>query len=233
MVKSSLPPPPVEPPAPPPPGIPPPPGEPPSNRLHHHRRKDTTGPCPPDTCDPCPPCPDLCNNFQMDDCVYILTYNNFDDFATMCPTFVANFYADWCLPSMYMTPVYQRVAKRVSIPMAKIDAERNGAITNRYHLQKYPTLMLWKDRKGPYQYIGKPSEEEKTGAVFFFFEADNKSNSFCRSPTPKGEESLMTSALPSRALILVQLSKHQFSDSQISPRHKEHVGTRGESDGGP
>ncbi|KAK6740971.1 hypothetical protein RB195_009053 [Necator americanus] len=61
---------------------------------------------------------------------------------------------------MCMTPVYQRVAKRVSIPMAKIDAERNSAITNRYHLRGYPTLMLWKDRKGPYQYIGKPCEEE-------------------------------------------------------------------------
>ncbi|ETN79452.1 thioredoxin, partial [Necator americanus] len=58
-----------------------------------------------------------------------------------------------------LTPVYEKVAGKVSIPLAKIDATVETELAKRFEIQGYPTLKFWKDGEGPIDYEGGRQEE--------------------------------------------------------------------------
>ena len=69
---------------------------------------------------------------------------------------LVDFFADWCGPCKAMAPALEQVAAEMKgkVKVAKIDVDANPAITQKYHIQAMPTLMIFKDGKVAAQRVG-------------------------------------------------------------------------------
>ncbi|KAK4215489.1 Thioredoxin [Rhypophila decipiens] len=64
---------------------------------------------------------------------------------------VADFYADWCGPCKAIAPMYEQLAKTLSIPnflaFAKINVDTNKAVAYQYRVSAMPTFLFFKNSK--------------------------------------------------------------------------------------
>jgi len=64
---------------------------------------------------------------------------------------VADFYADWCGPCKQIAPMYEMLAKTLSIPQflafAKINVDTVKPVAMQYRVTAMPTFMFFKDTK--------------------------------------------------------------------------------------
>ena len=69
---------------------------------------------------------------------------------------LVDFFADWCGPCKAMAPALEQVAAEMKgkVKVAKIDVDANPAVTQKYHIQAMPTLMIFKDGKVAAQRVG-------------------------------------------------------------------------------
>lgn len=94
-----------------------------------------------------------------DDRVPYLTAANFEEFLAEHPVMFVEFYAPWCGHCKKMAPEFQRLVQRMnddinSIPVVKVDVTQESALGDKYAIQGFPTLKLFKngeviDYKGP------------------------------------------------------------------------------------
>jgi thioredoxin 1 len=69
---------------------------------------------------------------------------------------LVDFYADWCGPCKAMAPALEAVASEMKgkVKVVKLDVDANPAITQKYHIQAMPTLMIFKDGQVAAQRVG-------------------------------------------------------------------------------
>ncbi|CEF66669.1 Protein disulfide-isomerase A4 [Strongyloides ratti] len=82
---------------------------------------------------------------DTDDNVYILTEANFDDFLEENPIVMVKFYAPWCGHCKKLAPDYATASRHIKFPLAKVDATIEKALGEKYNVQGYPTIKLFKN----------------------------------------------------------------------------------------
>jgi thioredoxin 1 len=60
-----------------------------------------------------------------------------------------DFYADWCGPCRYQTPILEDLKKRMgeAIEVQKVDVDNHMDLADRYDIHVVPTLVIEKDGK--------------------------------------------------------------------------------------
>lgn len=81
-----------------------------------------------------------------------LTSSNIDSILSSHEVVFINFYANWCRFSQMLDPIYNELADKVAkefpqhglIGIGKVDCDSDNAIAVKYHVNKYPTLKLFR-----------------------------------------------------------------------------------------
>ena len=84
--------------------------------------------------------------------VISLNDTSFDEEIGKYDYLLVEFFAPWCHHCVALAPEYEKAAKLLStgeppLYLAKVDATVNKEVSNRFHVQGYPTMILFKDGK--------------------------------------------------------------------------------------
>lgn len=76
---------------------------------------------------------------------------------------LVDFHAEWCGPCKAMAPALEAVATELKgkVKIAKVDVDENPGITQRFHIQAMPTLMIFKDGKVAAQRVGALTQKKQ------------------------------------------------------------------------
>lgn len=93
-----------------------------------------------------------------------LTSSNIDSILASHEIVFVNFYANWCRFSQMLDPIFNEFADKVArehpqtglIAVGKVDCDSEGSLAARYHVNKYPTLKLYR--------YGQMAKKEYRGA---------------------------------------------------------------------
>ena len=90
-----------------------------------------------------------------------LTNGEFSDFIKEGIVLV-DFYADWCMPCVMMSPVVEDMAEKFSgkIKFAKVNIEDEPKIADKYNVSSIPNFIVFKDGKVEKQFVGGMDEED-------------------------------------------------------------------------
>ncbi|CAM8898616.1 unnamed protein product [Rhodiola kirilowii] len=78
------------------------------------------------------------------------TFSNLDELlANAEKPVLVDFYATWCGPCQFMTPILNEVGASLKdkIQVVKIDTEKYPSIANKYQIEALPTFIIFKDGK--------------------------------------------------------------------------------------
>ena len=95
--------------------------------------------------------------------VLVLTEDTFQAAIDSHEFILVDFYASWCPPCQRLAPVYTQAAaalagKGSAIKLAKVDAEAEQALAERFEIEGFPTLKYFRSGE-PIEYEGGRTEE--------------------------------------------------------------------------
>ncbi|XP_023336039.1 probable protein disulfide-isomerase A4 [Eurytemora carolleeae] len=102
-------------------------------------------------------------NIIKDEEVYVLTRDTFAFFVKNRDLVLVEFYAPWCGHCKTLEPEYAKAAKELlkeGIPLAKVDATKEGELAKEYFVQGFPTLLLFKNGNKVEDYTGSRTSGE-------------------------------------------------------------------------
>lgn len=87
--------------------------------------------------------------------VEILNTNNFDDEISEGIVLV-DFWATWCRPCRIQGPIVEDLADEVGegVTIAKLDVDKNRAVSSKYRVRSIPTIIIFKDGKPVERLVG-------------------------------------------------------------------------------
>lgn len=90
-----------------------------------------------------------------------LTRNNFEDFIKEGNALI-DFYADWCMPCLTMSPIIEEIAEKMGdkIKVGKLDVGENKDIAEKFGVNSIPNFILFKDGEQKDQFTGSMTVEE-------------------------------------------------------------------------
>ncbi len=90
-----------------------------------------------------------------------LTNGMFDDFIKEGVVLV-DFFADWCMPCLMMSPVLEEIAEKMKgkLKVGKIDVGENQMLASKFGVHSIPNFILFKDGEVAEQFIGSMPAEE-------------------------------------------------------------------------
>ena len=76
---------------------------------------------------------------------------------------VVDFFAEWCGPCKAMAPALDLVATEMKgkVKFAKLDVDQNPQVTQKFHIQAMPTLMIFKGGKVAAQRVGALTQKKQ------------------------------------------------------------------------
>ncbi|KAI6214755.1 Protein disulfide-isomerase [Aphelenchoides besseyi] len=92
--------------------------------------------------------------YPKEEGVFVLGDANFEDFLKENPTALVEFYAPWCTHCKKLQPEYEEAAKKLDVPLVKVDATIEKELGQKYAVQGYPTIKFWKEGNEPIDYDG-------------------------------------------------------------------------------
>lgn len=97
--------------------------------------------------------------FAADSDVIVLDDNTIDAEIAKHPAILVEFYAPWCGHCKAFAPEYEKIATKLKgkVPVAKIDCDANRKSAEKYDIQGFPTVKLFKNGK-----FYKEYEQERT-----------------------------------------------------------------------
>ncbi|VDN33244.1 unnamed protein product [Gongylonema pulchrum] len=66
---------------------------------------------------------------------------------------------DWCLHCKELAPEYAKAAKKLTVPLAKVDASVETELAKKYNIEGYPILKFWQNSEDPINYDGEQDAE--------------------------------------------------------------------------
>ena len=87
--------------------------------------------------------------------VHELTNNGFDEFIKE-GTVLIDFFAEWCMPCLMLSPVLEELSEKFEgkIKFGKINVGDNQHLAQRFRISSIPNLTILKDGKVVDQIIG-------------------------------------------------------------------------------
>jgi len=75
-----------------------------------------------------------------------LTDSDFDKFVKENENVVVDCWAAWCGPCRMLSPIIEQLAEeKTNIAFAKLDVDKNRAVSMRYGIMSIPTLLYFKN----------------------------------------------------------------------------------------
>jgi len=75
-----------------------------------------------------------------------ITDSNFDQFVKENENVVVDCWAAWCGPCRMLSPIIEQLAEeKTNIAFAKLDVDKNRAVSMRYGIMSIPTLLYFKN----------------------------------------------------------------------------------------
>ncbi|GAA5984358.1 hypothetical protein JCM5350_001029 [Sporobolomyces pararoseus] len=72
---------------------------------------------------------------------------------------LVDFYADWCGPCRFLTPVLEKVVTdETGVDLMKVDTEQEFELAQKYKIRSLPTVMAFKNGQVIGQFIGAQQE---------------------------------------------------------------------------
>jgi thioredoxin 1 len=95
-----------------------------------------------------------------------LNDGNFDQMVSKPGLMVVDFWAEWCAPCRFVSPVLDELAKEYAgkMVLGKLNVDLNPRISAKFMIRSIPTIMFFKDGKPVDTVIGalpKPMIESK------------------------------------------------------------------------
>lgn len=86
------------------------------------------------------------------------------DFSTMIKEkdrlIVIDFYAEWCMPCLMMTPIIESLAEKNSqVKFTKVNVDDNSDLAQKFEISSIPCIIFFKNNKEMGRSIGSISEE--------------------------------------------------------------------------
>jgi len=90
-----------------------------------------------------------------------LTENNFEDFIKEGNVLI-DFYADWCMPCLTMSPIVEEVSDKLKdhVKFGKVDVGEYKDIAEKFGVNSIPNFILFKDGEQKDQFTGSMTAEE-------------------------------------------------------------------------
>ncbi|GMS99947.1 hypothetical protein PENTCL1PPCAC_22122, partial [Pristionchus entomophagus] len=90
----------------------------------------------------------LCSLLQAE--VIALDDSNHDEVLKNNEIVFVNFYAEWCRFSQQLKPIFAEASEKFAgakgkVAWASVDSDKHSGISSRYHVNKYPTLKLFRN----------------------------------------------------------------------------------------
>ena len=75
---------------------------------------------------------------------------------------VADFFAEWCMPCLMMSPIIEELAKKFKGKMefVKVNVDDNSSLANKLGIMSIPTLIIFKEGKEIERLTGAISSEQ-------------------------------------------------------------------------
>jgi thioredoxin 1 len=95
------------------------------------------------------------------DAVPELTNGEFDSFIKE-GLILIDFYAEWCMPCMMMSPIVDDLGKKFKgkIKFGKVNVGEESGLAQKYNVSSIPNFVLFENGKIKERFIGSMSEEE-------------------------------------------------------------------------
>lgn len=84
------------------------------------------------------------------------------EFASVTSNKIAliDFFAEWCMPCVMMSPVIEELAERMkNVKFAKINVDENSELAGKFKVMSIPCLIIFKDGKEVERIIGSQSPD--------------------------------------------------------------------------
>jgi len=77
----------------------------------------------------------------------VLNDKNFDDVIKRYPLVVVDFWAPWCGPCKFFSPIFEKVAKEMQgkAVFGKVNTDENEKLCERFEIMSIPTLLVFKN----------------------------------------------------------------------------------------
>ena len=91
-----------------------------------------------------------------------LTNGEFEKFIGEGEVTFIDFFAEWCMPCMMMSPLIDDLAEEFEekVNFGKVNIEDNQEIASKYNISSLPTFVLFKEGKVLDQLSGAKTQEE-------------------------------------------------------------------------
>jgi len=75
---------------------------------------------------------------------------------------VVDFFAEWCMPCLMMSPIIEELAKKFKGKMefVKVNVDDNSSLANKLGIMSIPTLIIFKEGKEIERLTGAISSEQ-------------------------------------------------------------------------
>jgi thioredoxin 1 len=90
-----------------------------------------------------------------------LSEKEFDKF-TKDGVVLIDFFAEWCMPCMMMSPVVEGLNEKFGgkIKFGKVNVDDNSKSAHKFNVSSIPNFVVFKDGKAVEQFVGSISEED-------------------------------------------------------------------------
>lgn len=98
-----------------------------------------------------------------------MSMQDYEQMVTSDKLVLVDFYTTWCKPCKMMDPHLKAIAKEnKDIDIIKVDAEKNETVSRQLNIGAIPSLMLYKNGKMVWNYVGYISKEELSQKISTF-----------------------------------------------------------------
>lgn len=176
------------------------------------------------------------DGFERDDGIVVLTGENFQKALDHFDNILVEFYAPWCGHCKAFAPDYIKIAsilkdKGQNVACAKVDAPEEQDLIEKYDIQGFPTLKLFRKEKKPDSYQGFRSVDamvdwitRKIGPPAVALEDDEQAEKF-KDSAEVVIVAYVKDAASNESLTFSEVAD-QNDDYKFAITHKESVATK-------
>lgn len=98
---------------------------------------------------------------------FTLTDSNFNEFISGPDLKIVDFWAVWCAPCRFVSPLVEEMAKEYAgrVKVGKLNVDENQMTSARYGIRSIPTIMFFKNGKPVDSIVGVPPRNHLEGKI--------------------------------------------------------------------